>query len=126
MRANRILKRGRTQIRESNQDSGMDITNGKSKKKKILWKKYLGSNKDANSYNEYKRQTEIVKTIVKEAKAKARENFRNKTKKKDTTGNAKLLYRTEKGLRKEKGNRLNNITDNEGKIPKKEKDIRQR
>lgn len=92
-----------------NEDIKMEIG-----KKKHLWKKYL-NNKNNSNYEEYKVQRKRVKEIIKEAKMRQWEEFGERMER-DSSGNAKLLYRTLKNLRRGRNEKTKGIRDVNGNL----------
>lgn len=84
------------------------------KRKKQKWNLYLHQ-KTQDAYQDYKRQREIVKKLVKEAKTKNWEEFGKKMEK-NSKENQKLFYKVLKNLRGTKEGEIKQIKTKDGKL----------
>jgi hypothetical protein len=96
------------------------------KKKKTKWEIYLNT-RTRESYMSYKRQREVVKNLVIEAKKKSWEDFGRKMEK-NKNENQKLFYRVLKNLKTAKQEQpiINSIKTKEGEVLTEEHKIMER
>jgi inorganic pyrophosphatase/exopolyphosphatase len=98
----------------------------KLRRKKTKWEIYLNT-RTRESYTSYKRQREVVKNLVIEAKKKSWEDFGRKMEK-NKNENQKLFYRVLKNLKTAKQEQpiINSIKTKEGEVLTEEHKIMER